>query len=684
MAKDRIIDINFGKYGFRSQEDTTSAPIGSLRVMRNAQITDRGGLAPRLGTVLLGSNNSSTQPIRGFYNFRKSLGSDELLVKTYDDEVEFISKTYQSAGWTRLKNSFTVGQEFGFTVSLVNTDNEDYVVFCNRYEPYQRWTGAVAQLTSALVGAETAIPVDSTLLVDIYESRTASASSATTLDISPAAWAADQWNGFYVRITSGVHSGKIRAISATTTTQITFATLGSDPVTPTFEIRKPAFPASGTLIYGGTTIAYTAIPTDSSFSVASAHAAADDSLVTLVPTEYPAAPKGNRLTNYLGRIVVGNVRSALARNSVGALAGYSSAGSAFVSKLSNPFDFSYSATRVAGEGDIIATPYGGGDITDVSYFEDTAYVFKERYIEAIKYSQDTNDLAVREPLKAGIGSVGKTLKGADGIYFLTPSKQLTNITRVKQKDIKPATLNIGETIKIFLEQCNVDDIGRGIEIAERAFFPLKSNSTVTYNDVLLVWNRDRNIFEGIYDIGAFALEEWNGKYYYAQSNGANVYELFNGYSDVEGENSFGIDFRVDTHWMNLTSSKAYLQALHGIVLEGRINSGATFDFFVSKDFSSTPFLSGTFAFTETGLLDGENSSVFLGSNPLSIGPLGVDVSDPDSDGVRHFSFRKYFPFVYGNYFSLGFTASETDNQFEITRAGLIVKEDVSVDQNKIK
>lgn len=684
MARDRIIDINFGKYGFRSEEDTTSAPIGSLRKMVNAQITTRGGLAPRLGTVLLGTNNTSTQPIRGFYNFRKSLGTDELLVKTYDDEVEFISKTYESAGWTRLKSGFTVAQEFGFMTSLVNTDNQDYTVFCNRYEPYQRWTGAVAKLTTTLVGAETAITVDSTLLVNIYDSKTASASAATTLDISPAAWAASQWIGFYVRITNGAHTGKVRLISANTTTQITFATLGSDPGLCTFEIRQLAFPATGTLIYSGTTIAYTAVPTDVTITVASAHAAAINTLVTLVPTEYPAAPRGNRLTNYLGRVVVGNVRSALARNAGGALAGYSSAGSVFVSKLNDPFDFSYSATRVAGEGDIIAMPYGGGDITDVSYFEDTAYVFKARYIEAIKYSQDTNDLAVRDPLKAGIGSVGKTLKGADDIYFFTPSKQLTTIGRVKQKDIKPQTLNIGEKIKRYLDLCSVDDIGRGIEIAERAYFPIKSSSSATYNDVVLVYNRDKQIFEGIWDIGAFGIDRWNDGYYYAQSNAANVYKLFEGHSDVEGDARYGINFEVATHYMNLTASKGYLQAMHGIVVEGYIAGGATFNFSVTGDFAANAFLSGTFAFTEEGLLDGELTKAFLGNGPFAINPLGVSITDPDSDGRRHFQWRQYFPFQYKNYYSVGFSSSDADNDFEISRTGLIMKEDVSVNVNKIK
>ncbi len=136
--------------------------------------------------------------------------------------------------------------------------------------------------------------------------------------------------------------------------------------------------------------------------------------------------------------------------------------------------------------------------------------------------------------------------------------------------------------------------------------------------------------------------------------------------------------------MNLTASKYNLQAMHGVSIEGYIAGGATFNFSVIKDFASSPFLFGTFAFTEEGLLDGEQTQAFLGNDPLAINPLGVTISDPDSDGRRHFQWTQYFPYKYGNYFSVGFSASEPDNDFEIVRMGLIVKEDVSVDVNKIK
>lgn len=691
MAKEVIIDIESFKEGFQDLADTTKAPIGALRIMRNSQVTNKGGLAPREGVTLVGANNSSSSVCKGFYAYQKSFGTDEFLVKAYDDELEIYSKNHSSLGWTRLKSGFTVDKEFGFVTSLVNTSNEDYLIGCNRFDSQFSWTGAVTQLNGALVGAETSVVVDSTLSPDIYESKTATSNAATTIDVSTIVWATSQWVDFYVHILAGIHSGKIRKITANTATQITFDTLGSAPGNVAFEVVRLAYPVTGTIIYNGTEVAYTAISTSTTFTVVSAHAGADNALVTLSPTSYPALPKGNRLTNYLGRIVVGNVRSAMARNAGGALAGFSSGGSAFVSKLLNPFDYGYSATRIAGEGDVIGMPYGGGEIIDVVHQEDSVYVMKNNYIEQIQYSQDANDLAVRTPLKAEVGTAGKALKASDDIYFLTSDKRITSIGRVKTKDLKPQTENVGLNVQNFLNACGVDDVGRGKEIENKLYFPLKSDPDQTYNDVVLIYNKsDKGYFEGIWDISVFAIDEMDNSFYFAESNSSNVYQMFNNqHADITEaagiQSRYPIISEVATHYMNLTASKSNLQAMSSLFVEGYIRAGSSVTFNVSKDFEVDPFFTITFvADSETGLLDGTESSANLGGNPMAFNPLGASFSEPGSDGRRHFSFRQYFPFRYGNYFSVGYLSSTVDNDFEVTRFGLGIKEDPAIKVSRIR
>ncbi len=680
-----MIDLEKFKLGFYALEDTTKAPFGSLRVMRNATVTDRGGISPRPGITLLGTHNSSTKKCKGFYRYKRSFGTNEILIKNYDDEMEAYSLNHSTGGWFRVKDGFTAEKEFGYVSSLVNTGNQDYVIGCNRFDNYFRWTGAITQLSAALAGGESAVTVDSVLEEDIFFSGTGVASSATTLQVSSGVWAADQWIGFWVYITSGAQAGQVREITDNTTDTLTFDSM-TDPGNATFEIRRLAFPETGSIIYGGTPISYTAIVAYNQFPVSSAHAAADNSPVTLVPTTYPENPRGNRLTNYLNRIVVGNVRSAMARGSGGALQGYSAGGSVFVSKVNNPFDFGFSATRVAGEGDIISAPYGGGEWTDVQHQEEDAYLFKERYIEALQYSQDANDLAVRTPLKAGIGSVGKTIKASDDIYFVTPDKKFTSIGRVRAKDIKPETENIGHVIKRFLDKCGVDELGRGAEFKDKLHIPLKSNVSATANDILLIYNKkDKGFFEGIWDIGAFALDEFNGELCFAESNSPNVYKMYQDqHADISGETRYPIFSEVATHFFNLTPSKSNIQAMSSLYVEGYIRGGTTVTFRAWKQFSEDPFLEFNFATTEDGFLDGSESSAFLGGSPLAIDPMATTFSDLDADGRRHFSFTVYFPFEYANFFSVGHTSNGEDLDYEITRYGLGLKEDVAVDATRVK
>lgn len=682
-TKEIFLDFSKFKVGLYALDDTTKAPNGSSRIMQNMQITDRGGIAPRPGIELLGTQDTTGSSIMGAYNFKKSFAENEIIMRGNGTKLQIYSKQHPDCNWFTLKDNFTTGKEFGFATSLVNTDSTDYVLFCNRYENYMRWNGAVAQITTALVGAETDITVNSTITSEIFYSSTATSNSATTVTVSSAAWATDQWRNLVIYFPG---TGKVRKISANTSTQITFATLGAGPGNVAFQIRKLIFAdVTGTIIYNGTEIAYTGIDTATTIQVGSAHAAPDNSGLAEVPVEYPNAPRGNRLTNYLARIAVGNVRSATALDSGGAKQGFASGGSVFVSKIKTPTDFTYSATRVAGEGDIIGMPYGGGEITDVQSQEDTFYTFKEDYIEAIQYSQDANDLAVRVPIKAGVGSKGKTIKGVDDIYFMTKDNKFVSIGRVKTVDQLPQTDNIGYTIKRLLDTYDASDIC-GAEYKDKIYMSLKSSPDETTNNITVIYNRRLKAFEGIWDIGANAFFEYDGGFYFAESNTANCYKLLTGTADIVGSSRYEISSRYATHFMNLAPRglTSVQQAVNGLYFEGYIQAGTEINFKLFKDFGSDGVIKFTFnPDTNSQTLDGSISSAFLGSSPMSLRPMGTISFDPDNDGRYHFSFRVYFPFQYGQYYSVGFSSLGADLDYEIIRFGMMVAQDVSWSPDKV-
>lgn len=679
-----IQNDNF-KYGLVALPDDSLAPFGSARRMLNVIISDRGGVTPRPGTVLLGEYNSSAYSTKGLYNFRKSKSNPDILLKAYDDELEFFHPSLEE--WARLKSGFTADQEMDFTYSLVNTDNDDFTYFCNRYEEYQRWSGAYTQLNGALVGGETAITVDSVLSDPIYLSETATSNSATTIDVSTATWATDMWKNFYIYFPS---TGKVRLITANTGTQITFSTLGGAPGNIAFQIRQLKFPLTGTIIYNGTTIAYTTIDIATQFPVASAHAAPDNSPVAVVPTTYIGAPRGNRIDILRGRVYVGKVRSAISRDSAGNLQASTQAGSVFVSKLLNPTDFQFAATRAAGEGDILNVAYGGGDITDVQAFEDEMAIYKQDYIELVRYTEDVNDTAIRTPLKTGIGSIGRVIKGSDDHYFMTPDKKYTSLGRVRMKDITPQTENLGYVIKRVLDDYNNDNF-TGIEFNNRLISSHKSSDSQDNNDIMLVFNKKTKSFEGVWSLGANNFDTLKGvnnvapELVYGEANGANIWKMFQTRkSDVRGTDVLPYTALWQSNFFNATPIKSNFQALNSLAIEGYISNGTTFTYKLYKNFETSDCLTFTFSASEDEFLQGTTDiGRFFGSHPFGTTPIG-SVSAPDENGIRRFSFIVYFPYIYGQYFSSEFSSSGVDYNWEIIRIAYGLKEDISTKVTNIK
>jgi len=160
--------------------------------------------------------------------------------------------------------------------------------------------------------------------------------------------------------------------------------------------------------------------------------------------------------------------------------------------------------------------------------------------------------------------------------------------------------------------------------------------------------------------------------------------MLEGHSDVVGETRFPISSEYISHYMNLTPSKANLQALNSLYFEGYIKGDTEVTFNIYKDFTDEAFLTFTFGGDELSLLDGGATlDAFLDGKPIGIAPFG-SLSDPDEEGRKHFQFRINFPFEYANYFAVGWEAQGEDYDYEIIRYGLGLKESISTDTTNIK
>lgn len=679
--KTKIVDIDKYGTGLRMLEDGATAPIGSARLMTNILISDRGGISKRPGTLLLGSLNASVKPTKGFYVFKKAFGNLEIPVKAYGTYSEYYHLTQ---GWSRLESGFTDGSEFGFKEHIRNIDNEDYLYMGNKTEFYRRWPGAYTQLNGAVVIGALTITVDGVLKNTVHLSSVATSNAATTVTVAGSAWATDQWKGFYVLIKAGASADKVRLISGNTTDTITFATLGGGPGNVAFEVRSLAIPANGTLVIDTEEVAYSAVPTQYTITTSALVANhADNAPVTIKPTAYPGGPRGNRLEVNLDRMLVGGVNSAIARDGAGAIQGSSAPLSVYVSVLRNASDFTFAATRAASEGDIISFPEGKDSVQDIANQEDNFYVFTKGSITAVQYSQDTNDVAVKTPLKTGTGAIGRVIKGENDVYFVTPDKKISSIGRILQKDITPQVENIGLAIKRLTDDFAFDTHA-GIKYKQRIFHALKAASTSSYNDRTLVYNELTKSYEGLWTLSPFGFGVYGEELYYANSRNPNIYKMFYGTVDQEGSTTYAINSEWQSNFFNLTPSKANLQSVFGWFVEGFIWGGSkTIQFDLYKDYNSDPSYSFVFGTDDASFLDDSvGLNGYFGGSPLGITPIG-SLGSIQSDGSRHFSFLIYFPFVYGNFFSMGISNTEKTAKFDITRQGLAITEDTDFAATRI-
>mgnify|MGYP003461007762 FL=1 len=669
MPKTKIVDIENYQKGLRLLEDSASSPIGSARAMTNILISDRNGISKRPGTTLLGSASASTKPTKGFYVYKKAFGALEIPIRSYDTYSEYYHANF---GWTRLESGFTLGSEFGFKEHTRNIDNEDYLYMSNKTEDYRRWPGAYTQLNGAVIATATTVTVDGVLKDSIYHSATATGSSTTTVTVASATWVTDQWKNFYVYFPG---TGVISLIASNTGTVLTFAAI-SDPGNVAFQIRLNAIPASGTLIINSEEVAYSAIPTATTITTSAlAGGHADNSPVTVKPTKYPGAPKGNRLEVNLDRMLVGNVSSAVSRDGSGNVQGSASPLSVYVSKLRNAADFTFAGTRAAGEGDIISFPEGDTVITDIANQEDRFYVFTKNSITAVAYTQDTNDVAEKVPLKTGTGAIGRVIKGENDIFFVTPDKKISSIGRIVQKDVTPQGENIGLSIKRLTDDFKFDNHA-GIKYKQRIFHSMKSSDDATYNDRTLVYNELNKSYEGVWTLGAYGFGVYGDNLYYANSQNPNIAQMFVGTSDLEGTSYFPINSEWLSNWINLTPSKSNLQSVCGWFVEGFLWGGTEeINFSLYKDYSNTASYNFSFGIDNTSFLDNSvGLNGYFGGTPLGVSPIG-SLGSIQSDGSRHFSFIIYLPYQYGNFFSLGVQNSELTAKFDITRMGLAVTEE---------
>jgi len=239
-------------------------------------------------------------------------------------------------------------------------------------------------------------------------------------------------------------------------------------------------------------------------------------------------------------------------------------------------DFTYSATRVAGEGTFFLQGTGG-NVKNVYTYNDTQYVAHEKNWWVIKLTADDTD-AINEIWRQNIGL--SSLRGAvdtgDGIYLIDDSNTSDTTIRLMQySDANDQVVpnSISDTLDLtgyaFDEAC-------AYKWGDYVLFSCKYRDS-TYNNRVLIFNLNYKKWEVPQNYNVSDLTTYNGTLIAGDSVSKNAWELFSGYDDDDAVIENNIIFNLDD------LGEENLKKLKKLRLQGEIQTNQSYTIYGAVD-----------------------------------------------------------------------------------------------------
>lgn len=338
---------------------------------------------------------------------------------------------------------------------------------------------------------------------------------------------------------------------------------------------------------------------------------------------------GTGTINYATGAYVANAPSAITNTKHSAIEYYYEDATNADSGASNsgaPLDFSYSATRLAGEGISLRQDDGGYAIQNLFTLGSDEYAFhsEKTWKVAITADDETEISNQLFRAKMGISYWRGAAETSVGIVFADTNDINEAFIRTLQiSDVTglalPKTLSDRVDLSPFrFDKDVVFEYGQLIIIACR----LESS---TVNDRALVYNKLWKSID-ILDWRISCAESYNGTLVAGDSGSNNVFKLFDGFYDEEAE--------IPNSWTsgNDALGAEGVKRCHRCLLAGLIGVDQSFDFQISLDngdFVTVATISGTDSFVDT------SSVALIGSGVLGTGPIGGGETEVEAFRFRH-------------------------------------------------
>jgi len=413
------------------------------------------------------------------------------------------------------------------------------------------------------------------------------------------------------------------------------------------------------MVYTGTTTSTITLESLTTVACASGRG------VTQGVEEYPSNPKGNIYLNSFNRLWIAGTTS--------------TPQAVFASERGDPETFINEAYTLDTASDACAFNLGegGGGVTGMVMDEGALYIFKKAIV--YKVAENSEFLYNIQPLKPFDGRSQTTgsvtprsvFVGNNGIYYITPDKNIMSLQRVTDVDY-PQLVPISHSIQETVDDINFDAVS-GISFGSYSFFTVKSDSDVSVNDSILLFNEELQVWETpiigwsasdfvVYDDGD------SEELYFGSAQTANVYKVTDGALD----NELDVLASWRTKQFNFGMPQG-LKEVTDLYIEGYITDNTKLEISLLLDEEGyTQLFTTEFTGIETDYL--YNATPY---NAFGLHPFGyMRFGSSDEIGMKKFRFYlskdfRALPFYNAQ---LEFLSDGENQSWEITNYGFKVRE----------
>lgn len=452
-----------------------------------------------------------------------------------------------------------------------------------------------------------------------------------------------RWTGNHT-ITNGAYAGGAGSIIVDSTTD---------------------FPVTGSIIYCDQVVAYTSLTATTLVVGSTAHSCDDNRGVAQILDPQATSPLGNIYLAKDNRLFISGIASSTQ------MVMFSAYGNATSWAENLLVDSTDAAAGYFNLGE------GGGNVTGMTMDENSLYIFKKSLIYKATLTDTLYSILPLKPFDGKSQTTGAinnnaTFAGGNGIIFITPDKQIMNLSRVEQVDY-PQLIPISYTISPTVNNA-VFTSSTGITFNNKSYISAKSSSLSANNDAIFLWNNRRNVWESPivgWNVSTFTIyDDGNGDdLYFGDSITANVYLV----------NTTPLDdiYSVTANWRSKQFTFGVpekLKEMDNFYLEGMIADNTTLSISLLYDENGyTQTYTTNFLGTETGYLYAAPEFNLFGFEPFGFQRFG---SNDDQSGKK--KFRVYLnknmrriPFYN---LQLELASDGLNQEWEVLRFGFSVRE----------